>query len=67
MNLYHRGEEVVGLGCSHTSSVSQSSHQLCKEGNAILTLEMSNSERFSDLPQVTELLSGKGWFEPLWF
>lgn len=34
---------MVGLGCSHTSSVSQSSHQLCKEGNAILTLEMSNS------------------------
>ena len=55
------------LGGSHTSGVSQSSLQLWKVGNLILTLEMSNSERLNDLPEVTQLLRGRAWLEPSQF
>lgn len=52
--LYH-GVLGPGLGDSHISRVSQSSLQLWKVGNLNRTLEMSSSERLSDLLQATQL------------
>lgn len=45
----------VGSASPYTSSADRS---------LVPTSEMSSSHRLSDLPQVTQLSSGKAWLEP---
>lgn len=55
------------MGVPHRCGVGQFSFQVCQVGELISTLSMCNSERLSYLPQITQLLGGKAWFEPKQF
>lgn len=60
-------ERWAPVDSSHRCRLGQFSRQLCQVGEPICILSMSNSERLNYLPQVTQLLGGKAWFEPRQF